>query len=199
MSKLLTTGSILGALLGVFINSAVSAADAGGTFAVKGAGMATCETFIAARARQTEAYGRFAGWAEGYLTAMNQLSRDTFDIAPWETTAILMFVANEQCSQRPQERFSVVLQRIVASLQDDRLRKNSPTMTLSSGDRSISIYEDTLRRAQAELAKQGFYSGGIDGKFGPRMQQAVERFQQSRNLTPTGMPDEVTLWMLLRP
>jgi peptidoglycan hydrolase-like protein with peptidoglycan-binding domain len=43
-----------------------------------------------------------------------------------------------------------------------------------------------VRNIQQKLRKAGFYSGAVDGVWGDRSRQAVERFQRSRGLDPSG-------------
>jgi peptidoglycan hydrolase-like protein with peptidoglycan-binding domain len=43
-----------------------------------------------------------------------------------------------------------------------------------------------VRGVQRRLRQVGFYHGSADGMWGPRTQEAVERFQRSRGLEPTG-------------
>jgi len=50
-----------------------------------------------------------------------------------------------------------------------------------------------VRDAQQRLAAAGFYTGAIDGLWGPDTQAAVERFQRSRGLQTTGDLNQVTV------
>jgi hypothetical protein len=49
---------------------------------------------------------------------------------------------------------------------------------------------------QQQLAKQGYYKGAIDGKFGPESRSALSRFQHRNGLQETGRIDEPTLMAL---
>ena len=51
----------------------------------------------------------------------------------------------------------------------------------------------TVRRVQRELKAQGLYEGHVDGRYGPETRNAIEQFQRSHNLTPSGQPDQETL------
>jgi peptidoglycan hydrolase-like protein with peptidoglycan-binding domain len=51
-------------------------------------------------------------------------------------------------------------------------------------------------RAQLELKRLGHYNGAIDGIVGPDTQSALRRFQQSQNLTQSGVLDNATLGKL---
>ena len=70
----------------------------------------------------------------------------------------------------------------------------SPTAgypTLKRGDKG-----EMVKRAQVLLQAAGFDPNGIDGKFGPGTQGAVNRFQQARGLPITGIIDAAT-WAAL--
>ena len=81
--------------------------------------------------------------------------------------------------------------------QDDILRlmaEVSPTAgypTLKRGDKG-----EMVKRAQVLLQAAGFDPNGIDGKFGPGTEGAVNRFQQARGLPITGIIDAAT-WAAL--
>ena len=49
-----------------------------------------------------------------------------------------------------------------------------------------------VRRIQQRLRADGFYSGVPDGRWGPRTQTGLERFQQSRGIAPSGRLDPTT-------
>ncbi len=51
----------------------------------------------------------------------------------------------------------------------------------------------TTSGMQARLAHLQYYTGAIDGNFGPMTRGAVMAFQQSAGLDATGVPDETTL------
>jgi peptidoglycan hydrolase-like protein with peptidoglycan-binding domain len=56
-----------------------------------------------------------------------------------------------------------------------------------------SLSPDVVRNVQGRLRALGFYPGQIDGIWGPSMQSAIERFQQSRGLQATGQLNPVTV------
>jgi peptidoglycan hydrolase-like protein with peptidoglycan-binding domain len=50
-----------------------------------------------------------------------------------------------------------------------------------------------VRNIQSRLREQGFYRGRVDGRWGPASETAVERFQRSRGMQPTGELTPATL------
>lgn len=55
---------------------------------------------------------------------------------------------------------------------------------------------ESVRAIQGRLRQLGFYSGQIDGIWGPGMQSSIERFQQGRALQPTGQLNPATVTAL---
>lgn len=55
---------------------------------------------------------------------------------------------------------------------------------------------DNVRKMQSKLKSKGFYTGSIDGKFGPATRKAVYKFQSSVGITADGKPGNKTLTAL---
>ena len=175
-----------------------SAADRGGQFAIEGAGLGTCDAFVKSRAAKNNAYFVFVGWMDGYLTAVNQYSPDTFDITPWESTDLLAALIDRHCKNSPQDNFFRVANSIVIELREERLREASPRILAKVGDKGVRMYRQTMRRVQEALKKRKHYKGTVDGRFGPATQNALEAFQRKQKIAVTGLPDQLTLLRLLR-
>lgn len=176
----------------------LAAADKEGNFAVEGAGLASCENFVAERAKKSNVYWMFGGWLDGYVTAINQFAPDTYDITPWETTDLLTALIENHCKQNPNHNFFFVANALAGRLMEERLQSKSPPVEAKAGNQSTMVYQETLRRAQQALKDRGHYSGTIDGLYGPQTQKALETFQQKQGLQVTGLPDQLTLLRLLR-
>jgi peptidoglycan hydrolase-like protein with peptidoglycan-binding domain len=58
-----------------------------------------------------------------------------------------------------------------------------PTASASAAE---PLSRDAIRAVQSRLRQLGFYSGRIDGIWGPSMQASLQRFQQGRGLQATG-------------
>ena len=174
-------------------------ADESGRFAVKGAGLASCRDYTRARAEQSSLVYSMLGWLDGYVTAYNQLSPSTFDVAAWESADLFARILDSHCEKHPDDGFVTVVRAIVTEIADDRLQENSPLISVRNGQQGLLIYQETLRRVQKELARRGQYQGGIDGQFGSQTRAALEAFQAEQGLAVSGLPDQVTLWKLFRP
>lgn len=185
-------------LSGASLTQGTLAADANGQFAVRGAGLITCEIYNHERKAQSEVYLITAAWVDGYITATNQYLSDTYDVMSFETTELLAAFLDEHCSEHPRDRVFPVIKSLIAQLYDDRLRMRATKTEIAVGERTTSLYVEVLRRVQSKLASAGFYKGQIDGHFGQSTIEAVKAFQKSIEFRPTGFPDQTTLWRLLR-
>jgi peptidoglycan hydrolase-like protein with peptidoglycan-binding domain len=61
---------------------------------------------------------------------------------------------------------------------------------------SLSVQQQTLRRAQSVLASRGFYRDIVDGLPGPATEEALLSYQRNQRLTMTGRLDLETLGQL---
>jgi hypothetical protein len=64
---------------------------------------------------------------------------------------------------------------------------------------TLVLTADQVKQAQEALKKERFYLGRIDGKIGPRTQQALRKFQERVGLPRTGGLDEATFHRLVPP
>lgn len=65
---------------------------------------------------------------------------------------------------------------------------SAPTQQLHNGDTGAQV-----KLLQKALKSLGFYSGTVDGDFGPGTQSAVEQFQSAHSLSPDGVVGKKTL------
>jgi hypothetical protein len=195
-------------VISAFTIAGVHAATTQGRFAIEGAGLATCKAFTEARAQRSpddknaaavDSYARFIGWVEGYLTGVNRYLGDTFDIAPWQTPELYGVIIGEHCEKNPNDRLFEVVQKMVVTLTNDRMKAPSDMVTLKFKDRNVSIYTEVVRRAQDELKKQNLYRGEVNGQWDEATQKSVAFYQAAVGLQDTGLPDPLTLWLLFSP
>jgi hypothetical protein len=173
------------------------AADSQGRFAVEGVGRATCADYLKAAAEKGPVYYSIGGWIEGYLSATNALTPDTYDITPWQQTDLFAALLQTHCQTSPTVNIILVIRGMVNSLMDGRLHEPSPLKPVDLGGRQAYLYDTTLRRIQQALTDGSFYQGGVDGDYGPGTKAAMAAFQRSAGLEATGLPDQVTLFQLL--
>jgi hypothetical protein len=181
----------------ILLQQGAGAADDKGQFGVRGAGLVKCAVFESEREARSQIYQIVGAWMDGYITGSNQHADDTYDMLSFESTEMLAAVVSENCKKNPEAAVFAVLRAVVAQAGKNRLRAPSKKVELAVGERKVLLYEEVLRRMQQKLAAAGFYRGPIDGKYDAATQKALQAFQTSAQLQPTGFPDQVTLWRLL--
>lgn len=175
-----------------------AAADREGVFAVEGVGQTACREYVQARQAKSSKYYNYGGWIEGYLSAYNQVSEDTYDITPFEGIDLIAALVNGFCQANPDAPFFQAIASMVRELRVHRLKERSEPITVEADGKSVKLYTIVLERAQRALKEAGFYDGAIDGAYGPNTRQALEAFQADRGIEQSGLPDQVTLLRLLR-
>lgn len=183
--------------------SAANAADSNGDFAVKGVGTSSCRDYLEARAAGGDAYLLYGGYIGGYVTAFNQLRSDTFDVLAWQTVDTLTRMLASFCEKRPGSRFAAVLAHLAELLEPERITRKSPGVGAGAPGPKVTpkviMYVEALRRLQVKLAQLGLYHGQPHGSFDSGTRESLERFQRAHELPPTGVPDQVTLFVLRYP
>ena len=184
---LATTSAPLGAAL---------AADVGGAFAFKGAGLRPCGDFAAAFDARTPALGQYAGWVGGFLSGVNLFRDDTFDIAPWQSTSVLLSALAGYCRDNPDRPLHAAVTAMVERLAEDRLATASRPRLVMVGGETTVLYAAVIARLQTRLAALGLLEGDADGAFDEATETALAAFQAEIGREPTGFPDQATLFSL---
>ena len=193
----LTIGRIIAFALILPILSTTSgwAADKQGAYALRGPGALSCADFLQARQEKDRGKG-FLLWVDGYLSAANLFSRDTFDLLPWGNESYLAVLLEGHCKRHPKQPFHVAVNKLLEGLSDLRLRNQSPQIEAKQGGAKVLVYQDTLKRLQKRLKREGVYSGEVHGRYDQATAEAIRRFQKKRGLPATGLPDYMTLHAL---
>jgi peptidoglycan hydrolase-like protein with peptidoglycan-binding domain len=66
----------------------------------------------------------------------------------------------------------------------------------AQNDQSISpdnLSQGKIRQVQQALDKDGFSTGRVDGRWGPKTENAVKQFQQSKQIQANGQLDQQTV------
>jgi hypothetical protein len=190
-------GQLLTLLAAFFVTSGTWAGDTTGAFALRGAGLTKCEVFVKAYREKDEMLYVFFGWIDGYVSGLNELSENTYDRMPWQSTELLGEVVRRSCEGRPTEYFFAELRSVVEALKDHSVAENQEKKVLEMGKERALVYADTLKRAQAALTAKGHYSGDAHGNFDPDTHAAIIKFQTAKGIPTTGLPGPITLWALL--
>ncbi|MCS6879053.1 MAG: peptidoglycan-binding protein [Geminicoccaceae bacterium] len=172
------------------------ARDKDGSFAVKGLGNETCGALMQAFKEKKPGVEAWINWLEGYLTGLNDATPQTYDIASWQSPVVLFELTARYCSQNESHRLIQAAKAIEDLIRPFKLAQRSPVVEIKVGDRTLKHYQETIRRAQELLIKQGFLQGKADGSWGPKTQAAFEAYQERSGLRKTGLPDQETLFKL---
>lgn len=184
------------ALLLAAVLDPAHAADREGRFSIRGAGLLTCDAFAKERAARSKAYYMIGGWIDGYVTALNQATGDTYDVLSFESTELVAALLDAHCKTHPNDRVFSVINTLVGRLQPRRLEVQSPMVEVRVGERRVVLYQEVLRRSQHALAQRGLYKGPETGTFDDATRKAIAAFQKQTKFEPTGFPDQTTLMRL---
>lgn len=77
-------------------------------------------------------------------------------------------------------------------------RRTTTTASRTSSSNVIRIPALSVRDVQRALANAGFNPGSVDGKMGPKTQQAIKQFQSAEGLKADGIVGPQT-WNRLKP
>lgn len=166
------------------------AADRNGNFGVKGFGLETCQTYVAAKSADAPLYLLSRSWLNGYLSAYNQLTPSTYEIAGGANLEALAAWLDTYCKERPDESFVLAVSALTAALHPRRLQEKPQAGAAAAPSQAD---RETVRWIQKALKDKGYYKGTVDGLFGPGTQMALEAFQRKEGLNVTGQPDVPTL------
>ncbi len=177
--------------------SAASAADDDGNFAVKGAGLETCQSYLQAREQQGNAVVLVRSWLNGFVTAYNYRTEKTYDIAPMHGIDRLEAMLARVCGEDPEQPLVQAAVAVSQGLQPARATAKSERVELSHDGAQVSVPRNLLVRGQQRLKALGHYDGPIDGQYGPGTRGALTAYQEANGLDTTGLPDRATLVRLL--
>ena len=95
-------------------------------------------------------------------------------------------------------RFGEAVVRMAASLAPDRLNEKSELVAIEHEGKQHYVYKEMIRRTQTQLSELGMFSGDVNGEFNDATKQAVMAFQIDRKSPATGLPDQKTMFELMR-
>ncbi|WP_421869376.1 peptidoglycan-binding domain-containing protein [Motiliproteus sp.] len=185
-------------LFGFFSSTLATAADSQGRFAVRNAGMVSCAKFIEEKSKNSPTFNLYMGWIDGYLSAANQFTDETFDLVPWGNTPFLAALLENHCRKNLNQRFYVAVNMLAGTLLEQRLTEHSDLVVAVNDEQKTYIYKKVLKQVQEQLQKAKHYTGAADGLFGDTTIAALESYQRQQGIKVTGLPDQVTLYKLLR-
>lgn len=177
----------------------VYAADKDGKFAVKGAGKRECAAFSKAFDDKSTDYYMYGGWLEGYLSSYNQVQDKAYDITPWQTTELMLFLLSKHCETNPKTKFLTAVNGLIKSFFPVRLKEESSMAKIAIKNTHAYYYSDVLKMVQNKLIQHKYFNKKADGNWSTDMLKGILQYQKQFNLTASGYPDQQTLThMLLR-
>jgi len=172
----------------------VAAADLSGSYGVKGAGASSCKDFVNAFDEQSPAMLRnYAGWIDGFVTATNRSTTHVFDIAPWQSTQMLVSALARYCRNSPELSFHRAILAMTQKLEQEGLESASVAIVAKHRGKAVVVYQAVLDDVRKELVGRGFLATTPQGPFDEHTMKALGEFQRDAGIAVTGLPDQFTL------
>lgn len=176
------------------------AADADGRFALRSLATLSCGDVVGA-IEQSEGeelqtlVSQLSIWLGGYLTHVNRVTPDVFDIVPFAVERDVLAVVVNRCQQLPVEtNFEAATAEVVTILSVLAVPRESPVRVF---DGAIPLRESVIVLAQERLIAHGHLDGRADGIIGPQMRRALQSFQSDREMQHFGELDIDTFLALM--
>ena len=190
----LVRGALLAVAAAILVVRPAVAADAKGTFAVRGVGSDRCETYTAAVvAKDSPKLERYGSWLMGYMSASNRLIDKTFDAVPSQVPTDILSIVAVICRSQPATLIDTVASQALVLLSPIRLTADSAIIKVTNADKTLQVRQEALITLQQNLTKKGLYKGAADGKFSPQLAKTISEFQQKEKIPVSGLPDLDTL------
>lgn len=191
---------VLGAAFAVFLAAPVMAATTDGDFATRGIGAQSCGALLTAFAGPDGAAvsDQLASWLAGYLSGTSRLSPSTFDALPIQDVYGVATIVLRVCQQNEPVLVETVAAEIVQGFLKAAPKIVSPVQTVVNDTASVEIRASVMQSVQNALVELELMpASAADGAFGPTTRDSLIAFQTSLGITPTGLPDAVTIFALL--
>lgn len=184
---------------GLFAAAPASAADSNGNFAVHGAGSQSCAQYITAVDGQADNQEVliYVSWAQGYLSSLNRLQQNAFDVLPISGANDIAVLLARICRQNQEVPYANAVLRLARAFAPMQIATDSPTIELTRGDTTVRVRKAALAMVQQYLKDSGRYGGNVDGVFGERTAEAITEFQGEAEVPQTGLPDLNTFAAIL--
>jgi len=176
-----------------FVSLPLLAMDKHNKFTVKGAGAVTCEQYVKAVQENGTRLIAFSGWIDGYMSFYNQNAKNTFDIAPWQSTKLISKVLYRHCSKKPELAFFTAVKYMIHALKDTRLTQSSELVSIVNDKQTMYFYKEIIRQLQQSLNDKTHSKLIVNGLYDERTEVALSVFQKSLGLNISNVPDQDTL------
>lgn len=176
-----------------------SAASEDGSFASRGLGARSCSEVLSLvqGPDQEIVAAQLAAWVAGYVSHANRATPGVFDVMAIQDTTAIATLVTRVCEQNPDALVEPAMASLVAMMSAGSQTTGSEISTITVGELTTNVSQETLRMVQQELIELSLLNAtSADGAFGPQTQSAIESFQTANNLAETGLPDPLTLFVL---
>lgn len=189
--------ALLISLLTLSLLTEAAAADKDNNFAIKGLAALPCATFVEERNKGSQLYSEALSWLTGFISAVNYLTADTYDLLPWQSPDLLSLLLANHCAANPEESFFHATDKLLGVLMEDRLQSVSDVVTVTVGEQSFSHYRSIINRLQSALIEGGYLKmKWPSGEYDTATVNAMKAFQEEKKLEVNGLPDQQTLFTL---
>jgi hypothetical protein len=165
------------------------AADQNGMFAVKGVGALNCEAYVNAAEAGDRDLAQYAGYITGYISAVNEVQPDTFDLVPWQHVDTVMLLMLQRCRQMPELNFGAAVAQMARYFGQHRLAGPADRVSGTSEGDGADLYEPVVTEIKAALGRWGYPTEDLKA--------SLREFQNDLELTGEGEFGQQTLLKLL--
>ncbi len=193
MNRFLRTTAAAALIIGAMAAQSAQASDPKGNYIVRGIGARPCSDFMAAVSKSAQEALPYVYWMEGYLTGINRLQPQTFDVSPVTEAAIVSQMVRNYCSAQPTLRFETAIAQLMNFFAPYKVAEQSQLVEVTVGDARAALRQSTLKWMQEKMKAQGLFAGNPDGLYGSTTKDALLKFQKAAKIPETGVPDARTL------
>jgi len=193
----LGTAAVLAAAIGSF--PAMAATDEG-AFAVRGLGASSCADVVAALTgpEAAGASGQMASWIAGYLSHANRTTGGTFDVMPIQDIYGTATIIARICETNPDSLLEDVAASVLVLMAPYAQGDVSEMIVIEQDGQTVTIRQSALAMVQQRLIdRAALPEESADGLYGRNTETAIRQFQAASGLAETGLPDALTVFLLL--
>lgn len=166
-----------------------NAADKAGGFVVKGVGAQACSEFVDAARQGTRELSQYLGFVNGYTSAYNEITQDTFDVWRWQTTDTVLLLLLQRCQRQPELNFGAAVATLTRYFDDNKIEANTPVVRLGTPERGFFVYEPVYADIIAALEREGYQTSDPYA--------ALMQYKKDNKLTDTKNLHQMLLLRLL--
>lgn len=193
MNRFIRTTAAAALVIGAMAAQSAHASDPKGNYIVRGIGARPCSDYMAAVSKSAQDVLPYMSWMEGYLTGINRMQPQTFDVSPVTEAAIVGQMVRNYCTTQTTLRFETAVAQLMNFFAPYKVSEQSQLVEVTVGDARAALRQSTLKWMQEKMKAQGMFTGNPDGLYGASTKEALLKFQKAAKIPETGVPDARTL------